>query len=270
MGAIVITGSTRGIGFGLAGAFLARGCSVVVSGRTHDAVDEAVAKLGAEPSRVIGVPCDVTSAGDLQALWERATAAFGSVDVWINNAGTCNAARAFADLEAAEVTNVIDTNMRGAMLGSHVAVRGLLRQGRGKLFNMEGWGSRGEWSRGLTAYGTTKRALRYFTDALVRETREAPIQVGTLSPGMVATDLLISSWEHGLPENWLRMKWLFHFVIDPPEPVCGWLAEKVLGNERTGAHYRWMSPLRLLSRFFRPYYWRRKVFAGTALERIGT
>ncbi len=271
MGAIVVTGSTRGIGFGLADAFLARGCSVVIVGRTAKAVDEAVAALGAKHARarVVGCPCDVTRAEDLERVWEVASRAFGDVDVWINNAGTCNAAKAFVDLPAEEVSSVVDTNMRGTMLGSQVALRGMLRQRRGKLFNMEGWGSRGEWSRGLTVYSTTKRALRYFTDALVKEARGEPIQVGTLSPGMVATDLLVSSWEHGVPENWLRMRWLFHFVIDPPEPVCGWLAAKVLQSRRTGAHHTWMTPWRLAVRFFMPSYWRRKPLAGTALEKIG-
>jgi NAD(P)-dependent dehydrogenase (short-subunit alcohol dehydrogenase family) len=272
MGAIVVTGSTRGIGFGLADALLARGRAVVVVGRTARAVDEAVARLGDkhDPARIAGCPCDVTRGEELEALWEAATRAFGEVDVWINNAGTCNAARAFVELPAEEVLSVLDTNMRGTMLGSQVAVRGMLRQGHGKLFNMEGWGSRGEWSRGLTVYGTTKRALRYFTDALVKELKGEPIQVGTLSPGMVATDLLVSSWEHGAPENWLRMRWLFHFVIDPPEPVCGWLAGKVLENRRTGAHYTWMTPWRLAIRFFMPSYWRRRPIAGTALEKIGS
>jgi NAD(P)-dependent dehydrogenase (short-subunit alcohol dehydrogenase family) len=270
MGAIVITGSTRGIGFSLADAFLARDKTVFVSGRTARAVDEATSKLAARhsSSRVAGAPCDVTRVDDLRALWASASERFGGVDIWINNAGTCNAAKAFIELSVDEVQSVIDTNVRGTMLSSHVALSHMIEQQRGKLFNMEGWGSRGEWSAGLTPYCTTKRALRYFTDALVKETRDVPIQIGTLSPGMVATDLLISSWEHGAPENWKRMRWLFHFVIDPPEPVSAFLADKVLSNRRSGAHYTWMTPLRLFVRFFQPRYWRRRPVAGTALEQI--
>jgi NAD(P)-dependent dehydrogenase (short-subunit alcohol dehydrogenase family) len=270
-GAVVITGSTRGIGYSLADAFLARGCRVAVTGRGAEAVDGAVARLAArhEGARVWGTPCDVTRADQLQGLWDGAAQAFGGVDVWINNAGTCNVARAVAELEAEDIAAVIDTNVRGTMLASRVALRGMLAQRRGKLFNMEGWGSRGEWSAGLTPYCTSKLALRYFSDALAREARGEPVQIGTLSPGMVATDLLVSSWADGAPENWRRMSWLFHFVIDPPEPICAWLAEKVLGNRRTGAHYKWMTPWRLLIRFFQPSYWRRRPVAGTALEKLG-
>src|SRR4051812_24858315 len=105
MGAIVVTGSTRGIGFGLADAFLARGRSVVVTGRTGGAVDEAVGRLAGkhDRARITGVACDVTRAADLESLWATATRHHGEVDAWINNAGTCNPARAFVDLPAAEV-----------------------------------------------------------------------------------------------------------------------------------------------------------------------
>lgn len=268
---IVVTGSTRGIGFGLAEAFLARGCQVVVSGRSQKAVTAAVAKLAARSTRarVLGQPCDVTDATELDALWKAATREYGPVDVWINNAGTCNAIRGFVELPTSEIVSVVDANLRGAMLGSHVALTQMLKQGHGSIFNMEGWGSRGEWNPGMTPYCTTKRAVRYFSDALAKETRTTPIRVGTLSPGMVITDLLVSSYGNGAAENWVRSRWLFNFVIDPPEKVCGWLATKVLANPRNGAHVTWMTPLRLLVRFLQPHYYTRNAFAGTALDTIG-
>lgn len=271
MGVVVVTGSTRGIGLGLADAFLARGESVFVSGRTAAGVNDAVGALGRKhgAGRVRGVACDVTRAEDLEALWAAAVQAFGAVDVWINNAGGCTATKAYADLTGAEVAEVVDVNVRGTMLGSHTALRGMVRQGRGQIFNMEGWGSRGEWSPGMTVYSTTKRAIGHFTRALAREARGTGVRVGTLGPGMVATDLLVAAWTAGPPEHWRRMRRLFHFVIDPPEPVCAYLTDRVLSNRRTGVHYRWMTPLRLGVRFVQPRYWRRNPLAGTALDAFG-
>ncbi len=74
MKTIVITGSTRGIGYGLADAFLASGCSVVISGRKRDAVDLALGKLGSKnpPERICGVPCDTRNLMEVQALWNQA------------------------------------------------------------------------------------------------------------------------------------------------------------------------------------------------------
>jgi hypothetical protein len=65
------------------------------------------------------------------------------------------------------------------------------------------------------------------------------------------------------------MRWLFRFVIDPPEVVCGWLARAALANPRNGARLLWMTPWRLAIRFFQPRYYLRNPVAGTALEQIG-
>jgi NAD(P)-dependent dehydrogenase (short-subunit alcohol dehydrogenase family) len=268
---VVVTGSTRGIGLGLAEAFLARGCRVVISGRSAGAVAQAVAQLAArhDASRISGHPCDVGIHSQVVALWEAATTDFGPIDIWVNNAGICNAQLPFVELPPGEIQSIVSTNLAGTMHGAHVALTGMLRQGRGQILNMEGWGSRGEWLPGMTLYSSTKLALRYFSDALSRETRGTPVLVSTLSPGMVMTDSLISAYQNGAPENWKRMRWLFNFVIDPPEPVCAWLVDQALRNRTNGAHFTWMTKLRLLVRFFQPSYYRRNAVAGSPLEHFG-
>jgi len=80
---IVITGSTRGIGYGMAGAFLEMGCGVVISGRQQPAVDQAVsglaARFGAE--KVFGFACDVCQLEQVQGLWAAAADHFGRIDI---------------------------------------------------------------------------------------------------------------------------------------------------------------------------------------------
>lgn len=265
---VVITGGTRGIGLGLAQAFLRLGWSVVISGRDATQLQTAVQQLQQQQGRncIWGQCCDVTQSEQLQQLWQSALDQFSRVDVWINNAGTCNPAHAFAELTSQDLQQVVQTNLLGTMLGAQVALKGMLKQGFGQIFNMEGWGSHGEWSAGMTPYATTKRAVNYFSHALYKETRHTPIQVGVLSPGMVATDLLISSWQQGDAKNWHKMKWLFMFVIDPPELVCQYLAQQVSENRKTRAKIVWMTPWRLALRFLQPHYWRRNPVKGTALE----
>jgi NAD(P)-dependent dehydrogenase (short-subunit alcohol dehydrogenase family) len=265
---VVVTGSTRGIGLGLAEAFLSLGCRVVVSGRSAEAVAKTVEELAArhDPARVAGQACDVSVYAQVEALWAAACAAFGGVDVWVNNAGLCNAQLPFVELPPGDIAAIVSTNVAGTMHGAHVALAGMLRQGRGQIFNMEGWGSRGEWLPGMTLYASTKLALRYFSDALSREVRGTPVKVSTLSPGMVVTDSLVSSYQNGAHENWRRMRLLFKFVIDPPGPVCSWLAAKALRNRRNRAHITWMTPLRLIVRFFQPSYYRRNPVAGSPLD----
>ena len=86
MKTIVITGSTRGIGYGLADSLLDLGCAVTVSGRTLAAVQQAIAKLASKhgPERAFGHPCDVTHLDQVQALWDAAQARFGKIDIWIS------------------------------------------------------------------------------------------------------------------------------------------------------------------------------------------
>ena len=85
MQTIVITGSTRGIGKGLAREFLKLGHRVVVTGRSQAAVDGALAEL-ANPDAVLGCVCDVRAMASLEAVWTAAVARFGRVDIWISNA----------------------------------------------------------------------------------------------------------------------------------------------------------------------------------------
>ena len=66
----------------------------------------------------------------------------------------------------------------------------ILQQGGGKIFNMEGLGSDGVMIDGMTIYGTTKSALSYFTRSFSHEARHSAVEIGTLSPGMVVTDML--------------------------------------------------------------------------------
>jgi NAD(P)-dependent dehydrogenase (short-subunit alcohol dehydrogenase family) len=143
---IVITGSTRGIGFGLAESFLSRGCSVTVSGRSKEGVDQAVAGLRAKHAtdRVFGQVCDVTVAEQAQVLWDRSVEQFGKVDIWINNAGTSGEQGLVWELSAQDAQVPINANILGTVYGTQVAMTGMLSQGFGAIYNMEGMGAMGE------------------------------------------------------------------------------------------------------------------------------
>ena len=207
MQVIVVTGGTRGIGLGIADALLARGQRVVVCGRAATDVDRVVAELGAAhySERVAGFPCDVTDVAAVQALWNGAVERFGRVDIWINNAGLGSGSTPLWEQEAARLAAVVDTNITASMYGCAIAMRGMLAQGGGHIYNMEGLGSDDRMIPGTTAYGTTKRAIRYLTRALAREAAESPVKVSAISPGMVVTDLLLAGLD-GKPEQMAKSR----------------------------------------------------------------
>lgn len=251
MKVVVITGSTRGIGCGLAEAFLGLGCAVVVSGRTQAAVDETVARLGAahEARRVRGQACDVADYAQVEALWAAAKAHFGQIDIWINNAGVAHPVSDFEKLSPEQLRTIVETNILGAMYGARVALIGMRAQGFGSLYTMEGLGSSGgRQVRGLSVYGTTKAALRYLDDALMLETKGTPIIVGALQPGMTMTDMLTKQYE-GQPEAWEKFKPLLNILADRVEAVAPWLAQKVLTNTRSGARFAFSNSGKVAWRF---------------------
>jgi NAD(P)-dependent dehydrogenase (short-subunit alcohol dehydrogenase family) len=264
---VVVTGSTRGIGRGIAEAVLALGANVVVSGRGAEAVARVASDLGARhgQERAMGHACDVTSHADVEALWDAAKARFGSVDSWVSSAGTSNPQRPFQELDADQLASVVDTNLLGTMYGARVALRGMHAQGHGTFFTMEGFGSDGAVQPGMALYGSTKRAIRYLTKSLAREARGTPVRVCSLSPGIVVTDLLVSVYAQGRPENWARQRWLFNLIADRVEDVAPWLARRILDNPKNGAHLAWMTVPKAVLRVFQPRYHRRDLFAGTAL-----
>lgn len=261
MKVVVITGSTRGIGRGLADSFLRRGCAVAISGRTSTRVQDTVAELSAqhEAERVFGHACDVTDLQQVQALWDAAKAHFGKVDIWINNAGVGQPEAVFWDLALDHAESIIKTNVLGTMYGSRVALRGMLEQGFGSLYNMEGMGADGRKTKGYAVYGTSKAAVRFFTESLAVDTADTPVIVGALSPGMVVTEFITRHYvDH--PEDFERVKPIFNILADRVETVTPWLAQRVLANEKNGVRIVWLTPLKVMLRFMTARIHKRELF----------
>jgi NAD(P)-dependent dehydrogenase (short-subunit alcohol dehydrogenase family) len=234
---VVVTGGTRGIGAGLVTEFLARGCSVATCGRT------AVEVPGA-----LSIVADVTDEPGMQKLWDETVAAHGRVDVWINNAGISAPRKPFHELDLDTARRTVDVNLLGVLTGSSVALRGFLAQGGGQLWNMEGFGSGGQKAPGMAVYGASKRAVTYFTQALLKDTKDTPVQVGLLSPGIVLTDLLTGDYRDD-PEGFAKAQKVFNILGDRVETVTPWLVEQVLRTDKTGAHVQWLTKRKAFARF---------------------
>ncbi|NES84054.1 MAG: SDR family oxidoreductase [Moorea sp. SIO2B7] len=112
---VVITGSSRGIGYGLAKQFLALGCSVVINGRDSNKLEQARQILANEydTDRILAFSCDVSNFVELQALWDKAITNFGKVDIWINNAGTIHKRYPVWQQTPEQIKSVIETNLLG-------------------------------------------------------------------------------------------------------------------------------------------------------------
>jgi NAD(P)-dependent dehydrogenase (short-subunit alcohol dehydrogenase family) len=261
MKTVVITGSTSGIGYGLADSFLSMGCSVVVSGRSSDKLDIAcrnlIDKYGEE--RISSVLCDVTDHSQVQALWDAAAKQLGRIDIWINNAGIAHVETDINNYSTELVKEVINTNISGAIYGSIVALRGMKEQDFGSIYNMEGLGSDGRIIRGMALYGMSKSALAYLTKSIAKETKDTPIIAGGIRPGMVATKLITSQYE-GHPEDWERVKGIFNILAERSEMVTPWIVKKVLNNRKNGVIISYLTTPKLIKRFMLVPFIKRNVF----------
>lgn len=255
---VVITGSTQGLGYGYAREFLKRGHRVIVSGRSPQGVESAVARLAGEcpdaAPRLAGFACDVSQLTDVQALWEFAVQRFGRVDVWLNNAGFARTGTRFTDNTAEEIESMVRSNVIGSINAAQVAVAGMRQQGGGRLYlTLGGGGATGRVVPGMTVYSTTKRAVKYLADCLIKERREAKdesILIGTISPGVNITEGMLRELR-ALPVA-ARAKALkqLDFIGEHVETTTPWIVEQILAGARQGHDITWLTTGRLAKRAF--------------------
>ena len=222
----------------------------MVNGLSPSTVDQVIEKLSAKhgAGRLNGAAADMADWAQVEALWATAVTQFGQVEIWINNAGLGHDILPMWQLPPERVKTIVDTNILGLMYGSRVAIHGILAQGRGQLYNMKGAGSNGHVRNGMTVYATSKAAVHLFSQALIQEPAGTAVQVGTISPGMVVTDLLLDPM-HTDPAIFVRSKRIFNILSDRVETVTPFLAQKILENDRNGVRIEWLTRPKMFWRF---------------------
>jgi short-subunit dehydrogenase len=264
---IVITGSTQGIGLGLAHEFLKRGHNVVISSRRAEVVDQVVEQLSKEYSgcKVIGCPCDVGVYDEAKKLWDTAAAELGNIDIWVNNAGT-EVGQAMLFMQKPEtIAATIQTNLIGLMYCNQIAIKGMYAQPEGgKIFNMEGFGSNGMVRPTVSVYGSTKCAVRHFTKSMVAELKGTKVKVCYLSPGIVITDLLVPPPEKR-GKRWEESKKILNLLADTVDTVTPFLVEGMLNAKEGGDAIRWLTPRKVIRRKLMSYVKKRDVFTPLGL-----
>lgn len=264
---IVITGSTRGIGKGMALEFAKRGHHVVVSGRSQDAAETTARELQRSAngeSRLVGVGCDIARRDDIERLWQRSVDAFGKVDIWINNAGVSHPRQRAGDLHSQDIVAVPQTNLTGVLHATQVALRGMSQQPEGgTIYNMEGFGSNGMSRPGMSLYGASKFALTYFNQALLKELSSSKVKVCYLSPGIVVTDLLKRDMGIAGSAEFERTRKVYEILADRVETVAPWLVDQILRMPTNGARIAWLTSGKAARRFIGSLFRRRQVLTPT-------
>ncbi|MFJ2113005.1 MULTISPECIES: SDR family oxidoreductase [unclassified Streptomyces] len=189
--AALITGASRGIGYGVAEAFVARGDRVCITGRDEDALKEAVERLGSD--RVIGVAGKAHDEAHQAVAVERAMEAFGRVDFLVNNAGTNPVFAPMADLDLAVVRKVYETNVISALGFAQRTWHAWQRENGGAIVNIASVAGLSA-SPFIGGYGMSKAAMVNLTLQLAHEF--APVvRVNAIAPAVVKTKFAQALYE---------------------------------------------------------------------------
>lgn len=248
---VVITGSTRGIGFCMAIEFLRAGSNVTLSGRGEALPDEVRKSLSPFINNYIYVPCNVQEKAALQNLWELSLAKWDEIDIWINNAGQNMPHEVSWEIDEPCVENILQTNLIGMIYGSQIAAAGMIKKGRGAIYSMEGLGSNNMIQPKTILYGTTKHALTYFMKGLAKELAGTGVIAGRLSPGMMLTDFITKNPDGGQSEVLTDQKFkkVFNILADKPEVVAKFFVPAMLHNTKNDAQIAWLSKAKAAWRF---------------------
>ena len=188
----IVTGGAMGIGHALAQGLLAEGAKVVIADRAGAA--EGAKALDDARNSVIGVPCDVSSQSDTEAMADAALEAFGRIDVLVNNAGIYSSLEItpFEDLSIDEWRHVLEVNVIGQAMATRAVVPAMRRQRGGSIVNV----SSGTPFKGvpfLLHYVASKGAVNAMTKALAKELGAADIRVNGVAPGFTLSDGVLAN-----------------------------------------------------------------------------
>ncbi|MEU0948387.1 SDR family oxidoreductase [Streptomyces canus] len=187
----LITGASRGIGYGVAEALVARGDRVVITGRTEDALKEAVEQLGAE--RALYVAGKAHDEEHQTVAVERAMDAFGRIDYLVNNAGTNPVFGPIADLDLDVARKVFETNVISALGFAQKTWHAWQKDNGGAIVNIASVAGIAP-SPFIAAYGVSKAALINLTQQLAHEFAPG-VRVNAIAPAVVKTKFAQALYE---------------------------------------------------------------------------
>lgn len=181
----IITGGAKGIGHGIATRFAAEGCRIVLADIDTDALELAAAALSDRGAEVLAIPTDVARADQIEQMVTRTVAAFGTVDICVNNAADLHRRRLFDD-DLELLDRQLAVNVRGPYLCSRAAASVMAAAGGGSIINISSVGSIRAHVRGLP-YDVTKGAVDAMTRAMAIDLGEHGIRVNAIGPGVTHT-----------------------------------------------------------------------------------
>ncbi len=193
---ILVTGAGRGIGQAIALAFAREGASVAVNAAHMETAEDTATKARELGARAIAIEANVAEEEQVNSMVDRVVGEFGAIDVLVNNAGISQPIVPLVEQSTLDWDRVIDINLRGTYLCSKAAARWMMNHGAGRIVNIaSAAGLTGPVMR--TAYAPSKAATINLSMVLAVELGPYNINVNTVSPGYILTDLVKNFVQQG-------------------------------------------------------------------------
>lgn len=181
----IVTGATKGLGYGIAQGFAQCGANLVIVSRNSQDCHNVAEELAGTGVKTLPYACDVTIHNNVLSLVQKTIEVFGRIDILVNNAGTAVTKRA-ESLTEDDWDRVMNINLKSVFLLSQAAGIEMIRQGSGKIINVASmFGIVGE--KGILPYLASKGGVIQLTKGLALEWARHNIQVNAVAPGYVKT-----------------------------------------------------------------------------------
>ena len=265
MKTVVITGSARGFGYAMIELFYKNNFNVVVTDINENELDKAVSKLAMIESdgEILSFNVDVTKSSDIEVVIQETILEFGGIDIWINNAGVNQPNKPIWELDEEVINRLIAIDIKAVVNSTRLVINQMNKQGYGAIYNVEGHGSNDATITGLSIYGMSKRAVTYFTDALIHETKEKNINItiGKITPGIMITNFISTSLGDGkkiILDD--KTKKIYNILGDYPETIAKFMVNKIIKNKKKYPKFVFLSNRRAAWRFMTSVFNRKNYF----------
>ena len=260
MKTIVITGSAKGFGYAMLELFYKNNYNVVICDVIEEDIIKAKDKLEKIASKgiILSYNVDITKEFEISNMINDILSKVKTIDIWINNAGVNQPNKYIWELDSSAINRLIDIDLKGAIIGTRRIMDVMIKQGFGQIYNVEGHGSNDAKIIGLSLYGTSKRAITYFTDCLAYEVEDynkkynTNILIGKITPGIMITNFVNTSLGNGdkiIIDD--KTKNIYNILGDYPETIAEFMVKKIINNQKNNVKFTWLTKRRAMLRFIR-------------------
>ncbi len=214
---ILVSGGSRGIGRAIAQGFVARGATVVITGRDGQSLEQTARELSAGDAVVHPEVCDVANSADIQATVARVLTGFGRIDTLVNVAGV-NRRKPVLEVSEDDYDFIVGVNLKGAFLLSQAVGRHMVERGTGCQINVASLNTDRPLANVLP-YAISKAGLAHLTRGLALEWGPRGVRVNAIAPGFILTDLTRKLWSNETMQEWGQANTPLRRLGQPEEMV---------------------------------------------------